>query len=129
MAQLVRVFTAVPGDPAADVTFAIATPPEVRINVEGAAAEMAAGSAYLVGGFVRDFGGGAVASLGTVTGALGDASWPAANATIIFALPAAITAVAAVGGICEVMAFLRVGAAAAGAEADFASTHFLWVSP
>ena len=127
MADLVRVFAAEAGTTIGDTSFAIVAPPDVIVEVEASAAEFAGGQLYRVSGFVRDYSG-AVAPLGPTDGNLGDANWPNRNQEFVFPLPAAITGAAAVNGVVELVAVVRVGAAIAGADADFDTGMFTWVA-
>lgn len=128
MASLMRMYTTEPGANPADVSFAIATPPEVKCDVEASAGEFAFAGAYDLRVHLRDFASGTTGEV-SQTGALGDANWGTRNATISFTLPAAITGAAAVGGAVELFGVLRVGAAAVGAELQFGLNYFCWVAP
>ena len=127
MAKLVRVYTILPGTDGADDSFNPAAPfPVVRMEIKSANPEWAAAAAYQVRGLVIDVGVGVAVALGPINGALQDANWNAQNDAFEFALPAAITDIAATGGFVQVKGWVRVGAAGAGTEVDFGSTEFVW---
>jgi hypothetical protein len=100
----------------------------VVIEVEASASEFAGGELYRVSGFVRDYLSGTVAPLGPIDGNLTDANWPTRNNEFVFPFPAAITAIAAVNGVVELVGVVRVGAAIAGADADLDTGVFTWVA-
>ena len=127
MAKLVKVYTILPGRAAADDSFNPAAPfPVVRMDIKAANSEWAAGAAYQVRGWIIDVGAGVATVLEPINGMLQDASWNNQNNTFEFALPAAITDIAATGGFVQVKGWVRVGAAGSGTEVHFGSTEFVW---
>ena len=128
MAQIVRIFTALPATPdVADYSFDPVAPfPVVRMNVEASAQEHGGASAFAAKIIVRDVVNGVVAAPVATTGTITVAPWIIRNATLQFALPPAITAIAAAGNKVEIEGILRVGAVAGGSNIDFASTLFVW---
>jgi hypothetical protein len=127
VAKLVRVYTILPGKAAADDSFYPAAPfPVVRMEIKAANPEWAAGAAYQVRGWVIDVGVRVAIALGSINGALQDSNWNTQNDMFEFALPAAITSVAATGGFVQVKGWVRVGAPGSGTEVDFGSTEFVW---
>jgi hypothetical protein len=111
----------------ADYSFDPVAPfPVVRITCEASASEFAGGQLFNLRGFARNFGTGTVAPLTPIGGSLTLAPWDARNKTFTFTLPAAITGVAAAGGLVEIRGILRIGAPTAGADIDFGSHEFVW---
>lgn len=96
-----------------------------RLEIKATNPEWAA-AAYQVKGWVVDVGNGVANVLGPLIGMLQDAGWNDQNTTFEFALPAAITGIAATGGFVQVKGWVRVGAPGSGTEVDFGSTEFVW---
>lgn len=136
MAKLVRIFAAEDGTTIGDISHAAAAPwPDIIIEVEASQTECAAGSNYRVGGFARDYLSGNVAALVPGADVVDDGDvcrageWPTRNHEFQFELPAAVTGVAAAGGIVELVAFVSTGRAGPGADADMDTGAFTWVTP
>jgi hypothetical protein len=96
------------------------------MEIKAANPEWAAGAAYQIRGWVMDVGVGVAVALRSVNGVLQDANWNTQNDAFEFALPAAITDIAAAGGFVQVKGWVRVGAPGSGTEVDFSSTEFVW---
>ena len=136
MAQIVRVFAAMPATPdVADFSFNPVPPhPIVRVTCEASQSEFAGGNAFELRGFVGDFGNNLVFPFVTASGSLNTPDtvipstpgWQSRNKTFTFPLPVGITGIAAAGGFVEIRVALRVGAAIPGADVDFCSTIFVW---
>ena len=128
MAKMVRVYAILPGSATADDTFSSVAPlPVVRMEIGAANADWVGAQAYQIRGWVIDIGAGVAVALGPISGVLQDANWNTQIDTVEFALPAAITGVAVVGGFVQVKGWVRTGAPGPGAGVDFGSTEFVWV--
>jgi|SRR3990172_3515350 len=131
MAQIVRLYTTLPA-PAPDVadySFDPVAPfPVVKMEVEASAQEFAAAALFAVRIIVRDLVTAVVAAPASTTGNLTvTAPWNLSrNAKFEFALPPAITAAAAAGGMVKIEGIVRVGAIAGGSNIDLASAMFVW---
>ena len=129
--ELVRVFTRMPGETIGDLTFPSTSNIDVVVEAEHGAALL--GMAYQCGVIVRDLedNQNIDVAVGTnpVTGAIGMGGdpWAAPGHQFPFTVPAANIALLA-GHVCEVVAYMKVGAGPA-TDISFATSPRFIIEP
>ena len=110
-AELVRVFTANPGDTIADITFPITADFQVRVDAEAGSAIFSTGAAFQTGLVLRDITANndiPFTAAGAVSGSLNSAAWLAKAQTFVYTVATGDLAGRA-NHICEARSFLGVG--------------------
>jgi len=110
--KLIKVWIRNPGEVIEKVSLAHNADFQVVVDVRAGYAPFALGSAYVTGIVIRDLTAGNVIATNPaapISGAMGDANWPAQANQFVYTVPAANLGSAVAYHLCQVVAFLSVG--------------------